>query len=106
MTDCAQPTLKTAVPRVVPAVCPAGAGGSPDRPAPAARPTGVPDSTTRPGTRPVHGGGAATRASRAVVPGPERCLVLRALGAVRDGAVSLVATTALVLGAAWLLRRI
>lgn len=46
------------------------------------------------------------RAPRAVVPGPERCLVLRALGTIRDSAVSFVATTALVLGAAWLLRRI
>lgn len=44
-------------------------------------------------------------AARPVVPGSERCAFLRALGAIRDGAVSLVATTALVLGAAWLLRR-
>ncbi|MBS5451623.1 MAG: hypothetical protein KHY83_02050 [Coriobacteriia bacterium] len=39
------------------------------------------------------------------IPGPERCAFLRALGAIRDGALSLVATTVLILGAAWLLRR-
>lgn len=50
-------------------------------------------------------GFASASTSRPVVPGPERCVFLRALGAIRDGAVSLVATTALVLGAAWLLRR-
>ena len=97
-------------PATVPAVDAPAAGSVPATATPAAGPattTAAPagasgSQASNPAVAPASGPGPA---ARPVVPGPERCAFLRALGAIRDGAVSFVATTALVLGAAWLLRR-